>query len=643
MIAYLGFVFAKAALRLLQALSPAVVVRLARILGWFAWHWDVAHRRIALRNLDIAFEDEWDLADRTRIARDGFFRLAENAFLAAWMTSRSDSELKEMFEICGVEKNLMPALAQKRGVIHVLFHLGNWEGLTRMISLIPDVKFSAIYQPFRNPYFDRLIFQWRCRAGLNLINRRNGLAEVMARLRRGEAIGMLVDQHAGDHGMWVPFFGRLASTTPLPALLARRTGATIIPIFCFDAIKTQRSALGAQRSFTPRWRIEFAPPIPSKERSDGEIMMDIHAHLEVAVRRDPAGWFWAHERWKTPSPNFLLRTYRRGVYVPPGCKLKPFRLLVRGANWLGDSILTIPALRAIRQGRPDCHLTLLTSPQLADLWKDQSWVDEVITSLDDARHRQFDAAILFPNSLRSALEAWRLGISRRQGYAGHHRRWLLTAICPETFRAGLRRHDVHDFLGLAKWSGAKIETEIPKLEISTSSLPRHSALGAQRAYVVLHPGAAHGSAKRWLPERFVELVRRFPDMRWKLIGSVDESDRNARLAAAMDERVENETGRLGLRELVQTLHGAAAVVCNDSGPMHLAAAMGGRVVAIFGSTEPLHTGPLGPGHRVIRRFVECSPCYLKECPIDLRCMTAVTVDEVENVLREVLRKLGDMS
>ena len=623
-------IFLKLVPGLIQTLPLTLLLILARLLGYLGWFLDRHHRRVALRNVEIALSDG-NLPGSTTfaaapagIARESFIRMIENTLVAAWIAARNDHEAQKLFEVHGIQENLLPAIVRRKGVILVMFHLGNWEILSRIVSRIPEVKFSAIYQPLKNRYFDRIVSEWRSGSGVGLINRHHGFSEAATRLRRWEAVGMFVDQHAGDHGMWLPFFGRLASTTPLPAILARRTGAAIIPIFCH-----------APLAGVLRWRIEFGSPIATKGRTDAEIMADTHVRLEEVIRHDPVNWFWLHDRWKTPSPNFLLRHYRRGVHVPKGSRLKPFRVLVRGTNWLGDSVLTIPALRAIKAGRPDCHLTILTPPKLADLWKDQSYVDEVVTSMSEARRQRFDAVILFPNSMRSALEAWALGIPRRQGYTGHSRSWLLTAICPGSLRGGPYEHDVKDFCGLARWCGAKVESEIPRLEMPVPASNPESRI-QNPEFVALHPGAAFGSAKRWLPDRFLELARRFPDIRWCIIGGEEERERNAELSRKIANGVQDLTGRLNLVELGQLLARAKVVVCNDSGPMHLAAAVGVRVVAIFGSTEPLRTGPLGEGHRVLRRQVVCSPCYLRQCPIDLRCMKAVTVDDVEQALHGAL-------
>jgi heptosyltransferase II len=624
MTAYPAFVFVKLLILLLRPLPLRWVDLLGRALGGLAWFLPLPQKKLILANLEVAFGSMYSLRQLRQMARETFKRLARNALAAAWISAQDDEKLKSCYTIYGSTEHLLPALAEGKGVVHVMFHMGNWELLARVAASLPGLTFSTIYQPLRNKHLDDLIQSWRKKSGVNLINRHTGFLEAIARLRKGEAVAMLADQHAGDHGMWVPFFDRLASTTTLPALLSRRTGAPIIPIFCHQDRATH-------------WNIHFGKPIHARGRKDGDVMAEIHRSLEKAIRKDPPNWFWVHQRWKTPSPNFLLSQYRRGIHVPEGARLKPFRIMVRSANWLGDAVMTLPAIQAIKKGRPDCHLTVLCPSKLTDFWKLESCVDEVRTSLDDLRKAPpFAAAILFPNSFRSAWEAWRLGIPRRVGYAGHGpRAWLLTAVCPEELRSGSFEHEVKDFCALARWCGASITSEIPRFPV------RKPAGELKDWYLVLHPGAAFGSAKRWIGDSFVQLVQRFPQARWKIIGSGEERERNAELASRMaagKARVENHTGQHSLSQLVDVLAGARAVVCNDSGPMHLAASIGTPVVAIFGSTEPAHTGPLGEGHRVVRSLVECSPCYLKECPIDLRCMKNVSVDQVESALRDVLAR-----
>lgn len=615
--------WARLAAGIVQRAPTRAFAPCAAALAALAFPLAAARRRLALRNLAIFDGGHGAPETRRRLACDAVRRLIENLLWTVWMGGRTDDELRALFELRGVEENLRPALARGRGVVAVLFHLGHWEALARAVAGVPGVEFATIYQPLRNASADALVREWRSRTRVALISRHaarsGGIREATRRLRAGGVVGILVDQHAGDHGLWTPFFGRLASTTPLPAILARRTGAALVPVVCRETGKS-----------TPRWSVSFELPIRAEGRAEGEILEEIHARLEEEIRRQPSAWFWLHDRWKTPSPNFLLARYRRGWHAPRPETLQPFRILARTPNWLGDAVMSIPALRAIRAGRPDARLGLLTPPKLASLWKGQSFADEVYTSVAEIPRGRFEVAVLFPNSFRAAHEAWRLGIAHRLGYAGHGRRALLTAVCPEDFRAKSEEHQVNDYLGLVRWLGGAAQDIVPRLDLPMA--PRRRPSGT----VVLHPGAAYGGAKRWLPERFIELVRRCPDLQWILVGNDAERAANAALATAMGPKVEDLTGKLDLAELAARMAAASAVVCNDSGPMHLAAAAGARVVAIFGSTDPSRTGPLGDGHRVLRVPVDCSPCFLRECPTDLRCMKAVTVEAVESALREVL-------
>ena len=200
-------------------------------------------------------------------------------------------------------------------------------------------------------------------------------------------------------------FRRLASTTPLPALLAKRTNAALIAV----AFYTDGPA---------RWRILFEPPLETKQESVEAITAKTNDIISAQIRRAPEDWFWVHNRWKTPRPNFLLGRYKRGIYVPPQTSLQPFRILIRASNWLGDSIMSIPAVRAIKRGRPDAHVTIVGPAKMAPVWKLISEVDEFIsisrkslfaTVRTIRRQRQFDAAVLFPNSVLIALEAWVAG------------------------------------------------------------------------------------------------------------------------------------------------------------------------------------------------------------------------------------------
>jgi hypothetical protein len=235
-----------------------------------------------------------------------------------------------------------------------------------------------------------------------------------------------------------------------------------------------------------RWRVEVEPFIEHRDASIEEVTCRINEAVAEQVRRAPHDWFWVHRRWKTPCPHFLLRKYRRGVYVPARLadKLTPFRLLVRSSNWLGDAVMAVPAVRAIKAGRPDAHLTVLTKGELADFWRSVPEIDEILT-IDHGesawrvarrlRKERFDAAVLFPNSPRSGLEAWLAGIPRRVGYARPWRTWCLNQIIPEKNATGAPRHQTEYYLRMAERIGADLADV--ECGVARSAVPKLRRLG----------------------------------------------------------------------------------------------------------------------------------------------------------------------
>ena len=358
-----------------------------------------------------------------------------------------------------------------------------------------------------------------------------------------------------------------------------------------------------------------------------------------------------HNRWKTPRPNFLLSRYKRGVYLPSQMQdLKPFRILIRASNWLGDAVMSVPAVRAIKQGRPDAHVTIATPANLVPVWKLVSEVDEIISlkrkSLLHAvrlieRAPKFDVAVLFPNSLRVALEAWLSDIPRRAGYRGHFRAWLLNQIVPDRRKRGPLEHQSLRYLRIAHELGAEtFNVQRSTLNAQFAAAHQPSSINHQ-PLLGLCPGAEYGPAKRWLPERFAEVastVTAQQQIKWVLLGTAKDADVGAQIATALGENCLNRIGQTTVEQLIEELRACRLLLTNDTGTMHLAALLGVPTVAIFGSTEPALTGPMGKGHIVLRHHVECSPCFLRECPIDFRCMKAVSVEEVRDAVMSILRR-----
>ena len=321
------------------------------------------------------------------------------------------------------------------------------------------------------------------------------------------------------------------------------------------------------------------------------------------------------------------------------------RLLVRAPNWVGDVVLSLPALRDARRAFPGARLEVLARPWVGDLYRAVPEVDGVRESRgpreDPAALRgHFDGALLLPNSFATALVVWRAGIPERWGYATDGRGLLLTRRCPvpEAVRG---RSQVYYYRAMLE--GLGIAAEGPP-DASLRCPEEWGARGAELLgeggpWIGVNPGAFYGSAKRWLPERFAaaaDIVARRAEAKVVLVGGPRERPLAEAIAEGMEAPVRVLCGETTLAELVGVLSRLRLLLTNDSGPMHVAAALGVPLVAVFGSTDWRETSPVGRTSRVVREHADCAPCILRECPIDHHCMTRVGVDRVASEALELL-------
>lgn len=337
------------------------------------------------------------------------------------------------------------------------------------------------------------------------------------------------------------------------------------------------------------------------------------------------------------------------------------RILVRGTNWVGDALLMTPALAAVRRTFPRAHLSLLVRPWVADLFRGNPAVDEILLYESaglhrglagklrlarDLRQRRFDLAVLFQNAFDAALLAWLARIPERVGFATQGRSALLTRAVP--IPPALKRcHEMDYYLGLVRALGYEAESAEPVLIVTPEEQERAERLLGEAGcdgtapFVVLNPGAVYGTAKRWPAERFGALADRLLAGGWRpvLVGAPSDATAAAevREASAHPEAFVDLTGRTDLKTLAGILRRARGFVTNDTGAMHVAAAVGTPLVAIFGPTDPVTTAPVSRRATLVRRPVFCSPCLLRECPIDHRCMRGVGVEEVHEALLALLR------
>jgi len=337
----------------------------------------------------------------------------------------------------------------------------------------------------------------------------------------------------------------------------------------------------------------------------------------------------------------------------------PKNIVVRMPNWLGDLVMATPVLAELRGHFPEARITAMclahfgglleADPQVEEIFlftQPNGWIHhaehhEVIYAL---QARGYDLGVLLPNSFTSAWWFWRGRVRNRLGFAGNGRSWLLNKAV--TFPADLKtQHLVLTYQTLLAPLGISISGRRPELYVTEEDLRIASEnlhrfeISPDDLIIGMNPGAAFGSAKCWLPERFDELTQRLLEERnCKILyfGDAAGAPLVHRICEGKDARVVNLAGKTSIRELMAYIKLCKLLVTNDSGPMHMAAALGTPPLALFGSTSDVRTSPYGLG-RVIHKHVECSPCYKRVCPIDFRCMKRIEVDEVNQAICEMLR------
>lgn len=342
------------------------------------------------------------------------------------------------------------------------------------------------------------------------------------------------------------------------------------------------------------------------------------------------------------------------------------KILIRATNWVGDAIMALPALRAVRANFPDAEIAIVARPYVADIYRDQQICNQMIVYDSNAVHagvsgrerlaadlrgQRFDVALLLQNAFDAAWLAWRACIPKRIGYARDGRSFLLTQAIPVPRPGAIPAHERFYYLELlrrAGWIQSVPETAFIGL-IVTEEKRRNAEEFLCRAgvrtgtiRVAIGAGASYGSAKCWPASRFAELANRLQsqmDAEVILFGTTAEAAVSNDISAGMRKPPIDLTGKTAIAELPALLSMCHLFIGNDSGAMHVAAAVGLPVVAVFGSTDPHGTAPVTPRCNIVQEKPYCSPCFLRRCPTDHRCMAKVTPDMVEAAVRIWLPKI----
>jgi len=347
----------------------------------------------------------------------------------------------------------------------------------------------------------------------------------------------------------------------------------------------------------------------------------------------------------------------------------PANILIRGTNWVGDAVISIPAIKEVRRLFPEACISLLVRPWVRDIYAGAGFADEILDYDKDGIHkgwngflrlvsglkqRSFDCAILLQNAFEAALIAWAARIPQRIGYARDGRSLLLTSACridPDVRRV----HQVYYYLGILSgvgWLNARLWAQKdyrPSIQVSVRDedtdaarkMLRSAGIRNGEPVIGINPGAFYGPAKRWFPDRYAVVADTLAKQyraRIVVFGSSSDLRTAEEVAASMKNTAIILAGRTTLGQLMGLIRECRLLITNDSGPMHLAAALDVPQLAIFGSTSEIATGPLSPRAVVIKHPVECNPCFLRECPTDFRCMKGISTDHVLDEARRILER-----
>jgi heptosyltransferase-2 len=350
----------------------------------------------------------------------------------------------------------------------------------------------------------------------------------------------------------------------------------------------------------------------------------------------------------------------------------PRNILVRAPNWIGDAVMCEPAIRGLRSLFPEAEITMLAKRAVAELFSAAPELSRVVVYDDKLLHAGlsgkwslagtlrrdgFDLAVLFQNAFEAAFLAWLAGIPQRYGYATDGRVFFLTTpvAVPSRSRGG---HQVEYYWNLLKPLGLSGGASSPTLFVTADESRQldvrlaGAEVGLSDIVIGINPGSTYGSAKRWLPERFAEVAQRLAERIGQdenaqvvvvILGARGEESLGKDIAARINRRSVVLSGATTIRELMAVVKRCRLLITNDTGPMHIAAACGVPVVAVFGPTDSHTTAPYGQERSIVREAVDCAPCLLRECPIDHRCMTRIPVDRVYDAAVQQLSGLSRVS
>ncbi len=594
----------------LAAHTPEALLRaLAVVLGDFIYYCFPRRRRLVLSNLHHAFPEK-PAAWHRAIGRESCRRLIETGLLSLATPYLTEQRYREIIAVSPELRAVYAEHARDPAATLICSpHIAYWEAQTAKPLLIPAPfpEFGIIFRPLDNVAANAFVKASRERFGMKLLSRKEGFAEALKILRRRGFVGVLFDQNAGIQGALTTLLGRVCATTELPGLMAEKFNARVIGIY------PRRLAF---------WRVEIGAHRIAHDGSGASVTIGLNRWLETLLTSDDnlcASWLWAHDRWRNqdmPSRRFRLEAKRnllaaelaaRGLAALP----RRTRIWIRLPNWLGDVVMALPLLRAIRAGRPDAEITLVAKKQFLPLLESWSVADRLhpLPPQGAGYYAHFrklrttfpDVWLLFTNSFRGDLEAWCSGARHRFGLVrpGKPRPLLSHAYhVPADFDESTH-HQLELWENMLRHFGLDHAPDRRSADLPLTEAPH--AIG-------LIAGSENTPEKRWPVSHWRALIESLPHETFSLFGTPNDAPITSAIAAGFPpERVRDFAGKTDLMTFARALRACRALVTNDTGGMHLANALGVPLVALFGPTNPLRTGPVFAPTAYILQPPRCPP------------------------------------
>lgn len=606
---------------MLKLIGMKTLDRFGRGVGAVAWRVLPERRRIVERNLRIVVDSKLQGEELRQMSLENFKRTISSFLCSAKTATLTDDELKSCVEIVGRDA-FVSAVRQGRGMVCAVAHMGNWEALARIRIFYPEIeRYGSMYRQFDNPLLEEYVYKRRTERGTQMFSKEGGIRSPMKFLKEAANLGVLSDQFTWE-GVYVPFYGKVTGTTPLPALLRRRAGADMV------AVAVRSNGVG-------QWISDMGNQIDFSQ-SDGTLLGDtliVNQALEELINKSVLDEFWMHHRWKSVAK--FPEVDDKCKHLLSQLELKPHRVVLSMPKELDKALCVAPFVRALRAYRPDMQVSVVCASEQRGVWQSMPEVSyvlpnnpqELALALEEEKFYAdgpLDRVIFFDNDEAIVKCFVPHGPMIFNGFSSHPgvKKYRFKGHVAE-LKDGAPGHWIQSVQRLAK----AISIDMLKPEF----YPAKKDGVSSDSPVLLSPFSEFGRANEWGDEQWKEVLSALPA---KVILVATESNRERAKELATQWGVEAFVGDYA--QLIPVIDHAKALVAVDGYLPALCSFRGVPSVCVYSTRLPDMYRPLGQFNRSLYKHQCCSPCYLKECDRDEPCNRQISATEILSALQEVL-------